>query len=513
MLKDRFHTPIVSVFHDRILPEQDMLLVGYAAIINHYNLLVPLPKTLSASSLKHRKYKKGNWQVFTPRHIPENSLYGHLTFAIKYEGIDLAVLKSLFNTIDASIITSIITNEPLGVYSRKIWFLYEWLMNSKLEIENLNSGNFVPIIDEKLQYPGPSRNETRYRIRNNLPGVRNFCPLIWRTKTLDSFIALNLKDKAKNQLSNIRTDILIRAASFLLLKDSKASYAIEGESPTYSRAEKWAKAIGQAGRAKLSKDELLRLQNIVITDQRFIKMGYRKANGFIGTHDRETRLAIPEHISAKWEDCITLIEGLLETNELLLHSDYDPVLSAVIIAFGFVFIHPFEDGNGRIHRYLLHHVLEEKNFVSENMIFPISSAILSKIASYKNILEEYSKPRLELIKWKPTIHGNVEVLNDTIELYQYFDATAQAEFIYNCVQDTIEKILPEEIKYLQNYDALKTIINEYLDMPNHKVDLLISFLHQGKGVLSKRALEKEFFPLTTKEKNYLENAYLNIFVK
>lgn len=37
-------------------------------------------------------------------------------------------------------------------------------------------------------------------------------------------------------------------------------------------------------------------------------------------------------------------------------SIYDPVLAAGI-AFGFVFIHPFEGGNGRIHRYLIHHVL------------------------------------------------------------------------------------------------------------------------------------------------------------
>jgi hypothetical protein len=39
--------------------------------------------------------------------------------------------------------------------------------------------------------------------------------------------------------------------------------------------------------------------------------------------------------------------------------EVDPVVAAAILAFGFVYIHPFEDGNGRIHRYLIHHVLAD----------------------------------------------------------------------------------------------------------------------------------------------------------
>ena len=49
------------------------------------------------------------------------------------------------------------------------------------------------------------------------------------------------------------------------------------------------------------------------------------------------------------KDLESLLSGLIETCQLLGESDYDPVLMATLIAFGFVFIHPFEDGNGRIH--------------------------------------------------------------------------------------------------------------------------------------------------------------------
>jgi len=48
-------------------------------------------------------------------------------------------------------------------------------------------------------------------------------------------------------------------------------------------------------------------------------------------------------------DLSVLMDGLLEAYKLLNESDYNPVLMAALIAFGFVFIHPFEDGNGRIH--------------------------------------------------------------------------------------------------------------------------------------------------------------------
>ncbi|WP_425487742.1 Fic family protein [Mesorhizobium erdmanii] len=40
----------------------------------------------------------------------------------------------------------------------------------------------------------------------------------------------------------------------------------------------------------------------------------------------------------------------------------DAVVAAAIFAFGFVYIHQFEDGNGRIHRYLIHHVVAMHRF-------------------------------------------------------------------------------------------------------------------------------------------------------
>lgn len=496
---------------NRILPEPNAEIVGYAALIEKYELRVPLPVILSAIGEKHTKYKTKSWQVLTPRHAPNDSLYGHLVFALRYEGIDLAIINALFKTINKFDLEEAIKLKPNGSYARRIWFLYEYLQDTKLNISDLRQGNFVDLVDPKIQYAGPARNSKRHHIRNNLPGVKNFCPLIHRTEKLDRFIDQDLSQAALDNIGTIHPDILLRAASFLLLEDSKASYAIEGEKPPHNRAERWGKIIGQAGKTPLSKSELERLQKEVIIDSRFIHMGYRNEAGFIGSHDRSTNIPIPSHISAKHQDLNRLMNGLIKTAELLSDSDFPPILTATLIAFGFVFIHPFEDGNGRLHRYLLHHILLETGFTPKGLVFPVSSVILKHITEYVTTLEAYSKPRLSFIEWRATDKGNVEVLNETIDLYRYFDATSQAEFLYECVHETITKALPDEVKYLQQYDEMKAFVNNYIDMPDRIADLLIRFLRHNDGKLSNRARSKEFSELTDKEIKAFENKFAEIF--
>ena len=146
---------------------------------------------------------------------------------------------------------------------------------------------------------------------------------------------------AIEHIGKTHADLLRRAAAFLLLKDSKASYTIEGETPPHNRIERWGKIIGEAGQRKLSVGELEYLQTIVISDSRFIIPGCRAEASFVGDHDRITGIPMPVHISARAEDLESLLSGFIETYQLLVDSDYDPVLMAALIAFGFVFIHPF----------------------------------------------------------------------------------------------------------------------------------------------------------------------------
>ncbi len=302
-----------------------------------------------------------------------------------------------------------------------------------------------------------------------------------------------------------------RASSFLLLKDSQASFTIEGENPGTNRALRWGKVIGEAGKNSLSKDELLRLQRIIIESKRFTKLGFRLEGGFVGEHDRITGEPIPEHISAKWQDLDTLINGLIHTAQFLESEKFDPVLTATSIAFGFVFIHPFSDGNGRIHRFLIHHILAKMGLVQQGVIFPVSASILDHIDKYRLILESYSHPVMELIEWESTPDHTVKVLNETIDLYRYFDATRQAEFLFDCVFDTINRIIPEEVDYILKYDEFKRFIDDKYEMPDKLVATLVRFLEQNNGTLSKRARTREFSKLKNNEVEEIVKSFQEIF--
>jgi hypothetical protein len=499
----------VNIFHDRRLPETATP-AGYAALIEAYNLPVPVPRTLSAIGTKHRIIEDAGWRIYTPRHAPEATLEGHLTFALKNEGVDLAVLKRLFLAVQEGEIAEFVRQKPTGVYTRRIWFLYEWLFGRQLNLPAADKVSYVGAVDTDLQFAGLGQNSVRHRVRNNLPGTPEFCPLVFRTETLNQYIAQDLKERARVVVSEVPKDLLARTAAFLLLKDSKSSYVIEGERPPQDRIQRWGRAIGEAGRAPLDEQEFLRLQRIVIGDERFVKLGFRDEGGFVGEHDRETQRPIPDHISARHEDLASLINGLIAFDRTA-ENELDPVIAAAVLAFGFVYIHPFEDGNGRIHRYLMHHVLARRGFNPAGVHFPVSAAILDKIAEYKRVLESYSGRLLPHIKWEMAQKGNVKVLNDTTDFYRFFDATPHAEFLYACVRQTIEQDLPNETRYLQNFDTFRVGVENLVDMPERTLNNLLGFLRQNGGQLSRRAREGEFAELTADEVARIEELYREAF--
>lgn len=495
----------VTVFQERRLPELGRP-AGYSALIDAYGLDVPLPRTLSAIGERHRTLEKNGWRLMSPRHEPDATLEGHLTFALKYEGLDLAVLKRLFLATGPQPIEAIVKARPTGAYARRFWFLYEWLTGKELDLPDARAGRYVSVLDPELQWGVEGETASRHRVYNNLPGTPDFCPLVFRTTHLDQLIAEDWQQRARDVVADIPRDVLARTAAFLLLKDSKSSYAIEGESPAQDRIQRWGRVIGEAGKQSLDQDELLRLQKIVIGDARFVHLGFRKEGGFIGDHERETHLPLPVHISARAEDLPSLLDGMIAFDQGAAQH-MDPVIAAAGLAFGFVYAHPFEDGNGRLHRYLIHHVLAERGYNPPGVVFPVSAAILDQIEGYRHTLESYSRRLLPCIHWEPTEEFNVRVLDDTGDFYRFFDATPHAEFLYDCVKQTIEHDLPFETAFLQRYDAFRRQVESVVDMPERTIDLLFRFLEQNDGALSNRARKKEFATLTEDEVARIEGIY------
>jgi hypothetical protein len=486
--------------------------LGYAALAAAYGLEVP--DVLFATSERHTLRTTGRWSILTPRYRPADTLVAHLAFALRHEAVDIGILAALFRRPEAGpAITEWVRRQPTGQHPRRAWFLYEWLTNRHLDLPSAPKVAAADIIDPKRQFTITGQIVSRHRVRNNLPGTPAFCPLVRLSPDLVVMLASNLAEEARAVVRRTAPDLLARAAAFLLLKDSKASYVIEGERPPQDRIQRWGQALGQAGQTELSEDELLRLQRLMIgPDTRFIGLGWRVQGGFVGGRDRDTNAPLPDHISARPDDLAGLIHGLIDFAERSEAGGLDPIVSAACLAFGFVFIHPFEDGNGRVHRWLLHHVLGRRGFNPTGINFPVSAVFLERIEAYRATLEHFSRPRLALTHWETTPELNVHVLNDTRDLFRFSDGTRQAEFLGASVLETVRNILPRELDYLRRYDLAKGRVGNFLEMPDHRFDLMLGFLRQSEGHFSQRAREKEFAALTDEEVSAIEGIYADLLL-
>ncbi len=503
---------MITTFQNRLLPNNSNL-IGLSWLIEYFKLTVPLrvPCSVSTKRLTSQRIDKGEWRVFDIQFKIEKSAYAHLEFAIKHESIDLLVLKYILKSFPKEELIKNIQTNPKRIVNKKIWFYYEFLLDERLPIDDLPIGRYDDLLDAKKYFTreNPIKSK-RHKINNNLLGTNRFCPIIQKTQKLENYISSNFSIEISNIINRVSKSLLRRASSFLLLADSKASFEIEGERASKNRIENWGKIINQAGNIPLSLKEVERLHATLIGDTRFIKIGLRDDEVFLGDRDREN-YPLPEFIGAKSRDLEVLIEDWLELHKQLTQDNIDPVLHAVIIAFAFVYIHPLQDGNGRIHRYLLHHILAEKGFYPKGVVFPLSSVILDDIEQYRAILVAHTMPLMSMIRWEATIRGNVKILNETSDLYRFFDITKSCEFIYEAVEKTIKETLPNELRYLDSFDRACYEIYEVVAMPNDMIKMLITFILQNDGKLSKRKKEKYFLELTKEEVLEIEEIMKEFF--
>src|SRR5258708_8276304 len=141
-------SPTVSEFRGIPTPEP-LRPVGYAALLDHYHLNVPLPRTLAGIATRHHPVSTKEWQVLTPRHEPSDDLFGHLEFALKWEGVNLGILAALFRSVKDEEIAALVKEQPTGAYSRRISFLHEWLTGRELDVPEPGKIKAVNGLDPK----------------------------------------------------------------------------------------------------------------------------------------------------------------------------------------------------------------------------------------------------------------------------------------------------------------------------------------------------------------------------
>lgn len=483
---------------------------GYAFLVEKYRLQIVrnwhTSEVTSTGAYRSTIHEGHVESVYPLSYWPGESVGDHLEFALKYDGINLGILSALFEVIGEDELLAYINSKPTGKYARKIWFLAEFLTTKTLPLANLGAGNYVDLLEpDRYCTIVPGRRVQRQRIVDNLLGGPLFCPIIRRTDKISEMEDIDLRKRCEDLVISYPPELLRRALSYLYTKETKSSFAIEHVTPNPSRTEKFIDLLELAEYTDFCEKALLiEVQNRIV-DSRFCATDYRTTQNYVGQVLSYQKQQI-HYVSPRPEDLSDLMDGLLLAHQRMEEGNISPIVHAAAISYGFVFLHPFEDGNGRIHRFLIHNILSWRNLIPKGLMFPVSAAMLKNPAAYDGSLEAFSRPLMQLMEYTLDDLGRMTAHSNTSRWYRYIDMTAQAEALFDFVRLTIDTELVEELNFLADYDTVKHAIAAIVDMPDRLIDLFIQLCLQNNGRLSARKRAAHFDFLTDDETAGMEMA-------
>jgi len=180
------------------------------------------------------------------------------------------------------------------------------------------------------------------------------------------------------------------ALNWAYLHETKDSFAIEREAPSESKSRRFIQLLRQAHeRLPLTEDYLVALQNATLSNPLDLAAAFRHEQNYLSDSSQGaagvTYLPPPPHL------CRELMESLMAfANDA--PTQMDPLVCAGIISFGFVLIHPFMDGNGRLSRFLIHQALCRAGALDNGLLLPVSVAMKHQELRYLEALQSFSRP-------------------------------------------------------------------------------------------------------------------------
>lgn len=477
--------------------------VGFKALAARYGITLAQPLRVDSIVGSRRASRENEDQVenrYPPSYRPTDDFAGHFEFGLKYEALHFEFFARLFAVVGPEPIESWCRNAPFGQYARRAGFLYEWLTGQRLDVPDVTNGGYVTAISstEYLTRTEPRRNR-RWRLYDNLPGTPAFCPLVRRTAAVQEALQFDLS-AALSELDRVfGPDILMRTASWLTFKESRASFLIEKEVDQADRIQRFAHVIAQyCGRidAPLSASSLHTLQAGILGHDAF-GLGVRRSPVFVGP--ATMRENIVHYIAPAFEDVTPMLAGLGEFEAATRGAE--PLARAATLAFGFVYIHPMRDGNGRIHRFLINDSLVRDKAVPDGVILPISATITSSTefrAGYDRTLEAFSRCVMrryatsyrfgELVTYDDGTRSNFDFdsYEDARFVWRYPDLTAHVLYTARVVEHTICTEMADEARTLVVFQFAQERLKEVVEMPNLDADRIIRSVRENGWQISRK---------------------------
>jgi hypothetical protein len=269
------------------------------------------------------------------------------------------------------------------------------------------------------------------------------------------------------------------------VKESRASFAIEREEKDVSRVQRFAAVMEQrCGKLAnpLSEDDLTALQRDILG--RATRYGMRRSPVFVGHVSSFAQVV--DYIAPHWSDTSELLEGLEVCIRKTRHMS--PIVRAAVASFGFVFIHPMADGNGRISRFLINDVLRRDGAVPAPFILPVSATIThsaSERVDYDRTLERFSRPLMQRMadryrfgeehEYEDGVRSNFhfDAYAEILPAWRYQNLTDQVEYLGHVIQLTIEREMTNEALYLRDWERAREAVKNYLEGPDADIDAII----------------------------------------
>ncbi len=186
-------------------PENEHL--GYAWLVDRFRLpaMPLLLRSRLDSRVRCRRIQTDGHEstlLFEPKYHPGETLANQLQFALKYEGVNLQVLALLFDQTGATEIAQWLEASPTSAYARRAGYIFEWLSGTELTHETPERTGYVLLLDDNLQFAAPNgeRNK-RYRVIDNLPGCRQFCPMVRKSQALRRWTGTHLKQRTREVIA------------------------------------------------------------------------------------------------------------------------------------------------------------------------------------------------------------------------------------------------------------------------------------------------------------------------
>ena len=489
--------------------------IGALWLIRHTGIKpfarLPVVSSIATRRKTETERETGFRQEWYPEsYRPDNSLVAHLQFHLRYEIVHLEFLARLFDVIDQRIIQDWIDAEPTGQYARRVAFLYEWLTDNSLTVPNNIGGNYVNVLSDKHLITASDEQTQkcpRWRVNNNLAGNRDFCPTLIKTAQFEQAMALNVQTLLNGLIDEFGEELLMRSSVWLTLRESKASFKIEGEGNQTSRIARFANVIARlTGKGELPLDDisLSHLQKEILGDKVvFNHYGVRLSPVFVGqTHHFQE---IVHYIAPSYPLVPAKLAGLKAFWQKT--QGQSPIMRSAVLAFGFVYIHPLADGNGRVHRFLFNDVLRRDGVLPDNVILPISGVIAESAQErqrYFALLDEVSKPLMQGIgddysfSKKQTVYDDgirsnlvFDAENKANPIWSYPDLSRHVVYLADLIEQVVNRDMREESLYLLHHEQAREAIKEIIEMPNDYADRIIRSVRQNQGKLTNKLI-KEF---------------------